>query len=142
MGGLMGRKFMAALLATTAAVASACGAASSSRAQSDHSRGDVYSLSATKRCLQRQGAKTTAVPRSDAQKQAFHDLAQRRSIEASIRSIRVDLAFTRAAPNAELLAELLSPPRGPYVVRVRKNAVVMYRTPLRPTASRMIACLR
>ena len=137
------RRLVACLLATAfvSAVAGR-GALSPPRARAAVATSGPYSLIATKRCLQLRSFRVTAVPRADRQKQAFRDLAQRTSIEASLRSTRVDLAFTHSNIDANLLAELLRPPQGPYVVRVVKNAVVMYRLGGQAGYAKVTRCLR
>ena len=136
-------RFAACLVATAFAAAGAgCGAAASLPAPAAVAASGPYSLTATKRCLQRQNFRVLAVPRADPQKQAFRDLAQRTSIEASLGSKRVDLAFTHSNIDANVLAELLRPPQGPYVVLVVKNTVVMYRLGGQTISARVTRCLR
>jgi type II secretory pathway component HofQ len=137
------RRFAACLLATAfVAAVAGCGAAASPSAPAAVAASGPYSMTATKRCLQRRNFRVTAVPRADPQRRAFRDLAQRISIEASLGSKRVDLAFTRSDNDANVLAELLRPPQGPYVVVVVKNTVVMYRLGEQTTSTRVTRCLR
>ncbi len=137
------RRLAARLVATAfAAAVAGCGAGAPPRATAAVATSGPYSLTATKRCLQRRNFRITAVPRADPQKRAFRDLAQRTSIEASLGSARVDLAFTRSNIDANFLAELLRPPQGPYVVRVVKNAVVMYRLGGQTITAKVTRCLR
>jgi hypothetical protein len=120
-----------------------CGSGSNAAARTGSAQADSFSLAATKRCLSRARIGVTSVPRSDAQKKAFHDLAQRSAIEASRARTRVDLAFAPSADHAKLLLELLSPARPPYQVTVKENVVVLQRKDANGAqVQKILSCLR
>ena len=124
-------------VAAAAAVAVGCGASASSEATSAH-----YTLAATKRCLVAHGAKVGPVRPHDARLRQLHDLAQKTSIEASIKSGRVGIAFSKSDSDARLLVELLVVPKDPYRVVAKANAVLMYKPAQRKAYAAALSCLR
>ena len=90
--------------------------------------------SAAEACLEAAGATLGELRASDARLRSLRDLAQGRSIEVRAEIGVVYLAFARDVARAELLAELLEVPGGPYKVQRTANVVVLYR----PEASELL----
>ncbi len=97
-----------------------------------------YALGPTRSCLEERGAAVSPIRPADPQLRALRDLAQRTSLEVRFRGETVGLAFG----DAKLLAELLRVPDDPYLVDVRRNAVLMYRPSARAEARVVQSCLR
>jgi 8-oxo-dGTP pyrophosphatase MutT (NUDIX family) len=98
----------------------------------------VYSLAATRRCLEEAGLLVGPVGTRDPRLRALGDLAQRTSVTVMSGGEVVGLAFG----DAELLADLLAVPDDPYTIETRGNAVLLYRPAARPQAAAVRRCLR
>ena len=101
-----------------------------------------YSLALTQKCLRALGGTVTKVRRTDARRIAISDLAQRTSFEVRLRGKSALFAFAKGPSEASLLRELLVAPNDPYVLTVKRNAVVMYQPASRQIATSAMRCLR
>lgn len=97
-----------------------------------------YALEATRKCLEQRGLAVSPIRPTDARLRALRDLAQHTSLQVRLRGKTVGLALG----DARLLAELLRVPDDPYLVDVRRNAVLMYRPSARAEARVVQTCLR
>jgi hypothetical protein len=102
----------------------------------------TYSLKSTEKCLRAHGATLGPVNRTDPQRKAVADLAQRTSFEVRLRGASVILAFAKDSSGAAMLDELLTVPNDPYLVRVKSNVILMYRPSAAQAARAVIRCLR
>jgi hypothetical protein len=101
-----------------------------------------YSLSATSRCLLRQGATVGRIVPLDRRLRALRDLAQRNSIQAVFGKARVGIAFARSQSQAKLLVELLTVPKDPYLLVRRANVVFLYKLAQKRAFTAAVSCLR
>jgi hypothetical protein len=101
-----------------------------------------YALTASVRCFKQAGGKVTAVRRTDRRRIALSDLSQRGSREVRYGRRSVLVAFARGKPEADFLREALVVPEDPYVLRVKRNVVLMYRPADLAAFGRTARCLR
>lgn len=85
-----------------------------------------YSKAATKQCLKAAGRTVSDVRRVDSRRMAFHDLAQRTSLEVRFGKRWIAVAFTPSAAHATFLRDALRIPNDPYTLRVHGSAVLMF----------------
>jgi hypothetical protein len=97
-----------------------------------------YALAATRSCLLAGGAAVSPIRSTDPRLRALGDLAQRASLEVRLGGQTLGVAFG----DAGLLESLLLVPDDPYVLEVRRNALLMYRPGAKGSAAVLRGCLR
>jgi hypothetical protein len=96
-----------------------------------------YALGPTRTCLRAAGAAVSPVRSTDPRLRALGDLAQRTSLEVRLAGQTLGVAFG----DARLLESLLIVPDDPYVLEVRRNALIMYRRDAQAEAAVLRGCL-
>lgn len=135
-GGIRMATAAAALMVMLGAIGTAAGSTVATPTRT------AYSLAATTRCLEANGASVARLRPLDTQLRQLRDLAQRTSREARFGGQSVGLAFVESESGATLLVELLTVPNTRYRLDRRRNVVLMYRPQARAAHDRAVGCLR
>jgi hypothetical protein len=104
--------------------------------------GAPLSLTRTVTCLRHRGAVVGRVKPGNRRLRALRDLAQKTSVQVTLRRVVVGVAFTRSTSDATLLFELLRVPNDPLRLEQRRNVVLVSPKTASAARSAVLNCLR
>jgi hypothetical protein len=104
--------------------------------------GAPLSLTRTVTCLRHRGAVVAHVKPANRRLRALRDLAQKTSVQVTLRRVVVGVAFTRSTSDATLLFELLRVPNDPLRLEQRRNVVLVSPKTASAARSAVLNCLR